>query len=899
MKHTGEIRRTGRHRRRFETSASATTILVIVAVLLLLGQLVAAAEDSPCSEPPATTTVVAEARYQLGAFGRFLLGKDYRQVWAIPIEVEVLNLACEAGGLVPVRQVGQLQTPGLSMRGADGRSYTFRGVNKDPTRVLEKELRDTTVAKAYWDQISASFPGGSVAAAPIVRAAGVLQSEPRLVVMPDDPRLGEFRETFAGLLGTIEEFPTAGSLGTTEILTRDTIYERVTASFDDRIDDRAFLRARLVDLLIGDWDRHVGQWRWAKLPGNNEWQPLPEDRDWALSRFDGFLMQLRRDRRPRFSVFGPDYAPLEGLAWSARSLDRRFLSNLERSDFREIALELQGTLSDAVIEAALRRLPPEYFAAKGPDLLDWMRRRRDALDVEAEKFYEFLAAQVNVYGSNEAELIVIDRTPEGDVEITITEAAPGGDSSCKPGVTASSPVFQRHFLAGETRSIRLYTGAGDDRVIFRGASSSAIGLKVVGGSGQNLFCDEPGGRMIAFDLSTVDEPGRGEKIDRGVWIAPSEPLEKNSIPEYGQQGESLKSRRDWGKTSYGQPWFGVGPDLGVFMGYERIFETFAFRKRPYATQNRIGAGFSFRRQRPKFVYQGTFRAENSRRSWVVRGVASGLENLNFYGFGNETAAFADSGFFEVKSETAVAEASAVFRPTEHTKLGIGPIFRYNRTDVSQRDFISALQPYGVGDFGQAGLRGRLRFNSRAAPDEKDLKFTDDPLRFGPPGTGPGYTLRVDAHYYPRAIDLESGYGLVSFAATGDFELSEARTFLGIGIGGQKNWGKYPYYDAAFIGSTQVRGLPSNRFAGDASLFADVSLRQRLIDLTIFLPGTMGLTLRADVGRVFVDGEESGLWHPSAGVGLWWSPWNEGNTVEIYVAKSDEATRGYLLVGFEF
>ena len=31
-----------------------------------------------------------------------------------------------AGGLTPVRQVGSMQSMGLAMKGADGRSYTFR-----------------------------------------------------------------------------------------------------------------------------------------------------------------------------------------------------------------------------------------------------------------------------------------------------------------------------------------------------------------------------------------------------------------------------------------------------------------------------------------------------------------------------------------------------------------------------------------------------------------------------------------------------------------------------------------------------------------------------------------------------------------------------------------------------
>ncbi len=159
--------------------------------------------------------MVAGEIYAAGALKKLIFGNAYRDIWTLPIEVELLDLGEEAGGLEPVRRVGGLQTAGLALSGADGRSYMFRGVAKDPTQILPDELQETPIADIAQDQISASFPAGSLMAAPLARAAGVLQPLPRLVVMPDDARLGEFREEFSGLLGTIEEFPTAAAEGGT------------------------------------------------------------------------------------------------------------------------------------------------------------------------------------------------------------------------------------------------------------------------------------------------------------------------------------------------------------------------------------------------------------------------------------------------------------------------------------------------------------------------------------------------------------------------------------------------------------------------------------------------------------------------------------------------------------
>ena len=38
---------------------------------------------------------------------------------------------------------------------------------------------------------------------PLLEAVGLKSAPPRLYVMPDDPALGEFRQEFAGMLGTL------------------------------------------------------------------------------------------------------------------------------------------------------------------------------------------------------------------------------------------------------------------------------------------------------------------------------------------------------------------------------------------------------------------------------------------------------------------------------------------------------------------------------------------------------------------------------------------------------------------------------------------------------------------------------------------------------------------------
>jgi len=151
--------------------------------------------------------VTVGPEYAAGGAQRFWLGDGYRDLWTTPVELPVLDLAKEAGGLTPVRQVGQAQSVGLAMKGADGRSYTFRSLHKEPERMLPEVLRTTIVGNIAKDLTSGTHPAAGVIAPVLAEAAGVPHTSPRLVVMPDDPALGEFRKTFANLIGTLEEFP--------------------------------------------------------------------------------------------------------------------------------------------------------------------------------------------------------------------------------------------------------------------------------------------------------------------------------------------------------------------------------------------------------------------------------------------------------------------------------------------------------------------------------------------------------------------------------------------------------------------------------------------------------------------------------------------------------------------
>ncbi len=91
-----------------------------------------------------------------------------------------------------------------------------------------------------------------------------------MVVMPHDSALGEFNEVYGGLFGMIEERPNEeagdapGFGGSRKIVKTETLRDRLEESPLQRLDQRDYLKARLMDVLLGDRNRHDDQWRWAR-----------------------------------------------------------------------------------------------------------------------------------------------------------------------------------------------------------------------------------------------------------------------------------------------------------------------------------------------------------------------------------------------------------------------------------------------------------------------------------------------------------------------------------------------------------------------------------------------------------------------------------------------------------
>jgi hypothetical protein len=391
-----------------------------------------------------TRRVVLGERYRAGALRSFLLGRDYRDLWTTPIDVPVLDLGTFAGGLTPLSSGGGRQTRRLTFKGGDGREYKFRTVEKDPLMALPNELRGDAAADLARDQMKSQFPAAALAAEALEDAAGIAYLPSQLFALPDDPRLGRFRGEFAGVVGLLEPSPeekapqsTPGLEDVSRVIESKKLFEKMQAEAA-RVDAAAYLRARLLDMVIGDWDRHHKQWNWAKRDADGVWTPIALDRDQAFSRYDGILLALARHVVPSLQMYGDHYGSVLALNSVGFDLDRFLLAGLELPAWEREVQELSRRLTDDVVEQAVNTLPPELVSRRGRFLVHAIEARRDALPKAARQYYRILARAVNVYTSDSAEEVEVTHTPDG----CLVRVQIQGD--------AGPALFDRQFHAGET-----------------------------------------------------------------------------------------------------------------------------------------------------------------------------------------------------------------------------------------------------------------------------------------------------------------------------------------------------------------------------------------------------------------------------------------------------------------
>lgn len=840
-------------------------------------------KDQPFVAPPIQKEV-ADPAYAAGRGQRSWLGDLHRDAWTAEIPFPTLDLTEIHGGLTPLQKGGGIQTRSLRLENPEGRQYTLRSVNKDVALLLPDFVRNTVLHAFAQDALAMSHPYGAWVVPPLADAAGVYHTKPRFYYVPKQAALGDFEAYFGDQLYLLEERPAKNwednpSFGyAKDIESTRKVLREIRDSYENRVDQPEVLRARLFDIWLGDWDRHDDQWRWAEFKEGDvtRYHPIPRDRDQVFLAVDGIIpwFASRKWAARMFQHFDYDIRDIQGLCFNARYFDRTFLTEMNREDWITMAGELQGRLSDSIIEASIRLWPDTLFQLSGPEIIDKLKVRRDKLPQFAAEYYGYLAKEVEIWGTDKAERFVIGSLPEGRLKLSVHDLDSEGDPK--------KPYYARTFLPEETQEIRLYGFKDDDEFFFEGTSPRRIKVRVIGGQGEDMVKPAEvhrGKKALIYDTR------EGNSISWGPGLRDKTTLDQ-SANVYERKAFTLNNT-----LPLIVPGWNV--DDGFTLGAGFIATTHGFRKKPYKSKHSFLARYAFATQALQASYSwdqvGVF---GSGDFFLDTKAFAPTHVRNYFGLGNGTP-YSDQDddefdFNRLRQSGILVNPSfkQTFSADRHTFL-VGPIYEYTEIERTEGRFIAEDPARVDSDFDPkhyAGLQAQLLIDARDNGIIPKRGFKWD-LRGG----------------WKTNLEEENSFTFLhTDLALYHYTHQPVPIVWATRVGYQQNWGTYEFFQAPTLGRrNNLRAYRGERFAGDAAFFHNTDIRVGLASArNYFLPMDIGVIGFFDHGRVWLEGEDNDDWHVGYGGGLLLRPY-ETLVLSLTYSLSKEFNIFEFKVGFAF
>jgi hypothetical protein len=798
--------------------------------------------------------VIAGKQYGTSSFHQWKWGKHYRKEWTTPVGVPVLILDTVAGGLTPYEAGGGRQSKSLRLRDPQGREYVLRSVDKSFKGALPEIYQNTFIEKIANDQVSIAHPYSAVTIPLMADAAKIYHTIPIIRWVPEQKALGSFNKEFGNNLYMLEQRPdenweTAINFGNSKkIIGTDKLLENILEDNDDRVDQISFLKARLFDFFIGDWGRHEDQWRWAEFEEDDDkkiYKAIPRDRDQAFTKFDGVLLGflLSAANLDHLQSFDYTIKDINQFNFPARNLDRHLLNEAPLDKWLSVAKDMQQALTDNIIEASVKQMPPEVFPISGDEIIAKLKSRRDHLAEYASAYYKFLAKEVDITGSKKNEFFEIKRMDDEQTSVAIYKIN-------KEGEIKKKPFYSRVFKTNETKEIRLYGLAGNDKYSVEGKVNDAIKIRIIGGIEKDSITDQSsarGNKTIVYD-----NPGNTIQKTSTTKVHLSEDTAINKFKydafKYDKKGLKFSAFYNRADKIY----------VGVGYGWQKQ----KWRRTPFAYEHGIAVRYSIPQGAFNFLYKGKVHQAIGKWDLDLRANYDFVFWTNFFGIGNETKQITDDrDFYRTRTREGNASAGLIHDIGKSSAIEIKGFYQTIKIINDPERFVAQTFSadktlFDKKDFAGGALNLVIQnVNDRIVPTK-------------------GIDILAAASYTQNLSNRDRT--VTRYEGMFNFYLPLLKNLvLSVRSGGATLTGKPEFYQLnSLAGSDNLRGYRRDRFWGKTSFYNANELQWLFNFRSRIFNGKVGLFGLFDEGRVWQPGEDSNTWHTAYGAGIMMAPFNK-------------------------
>jgi hypothetical protein len=826
-------------------------------------------KDSPVIS--GTTVVIPGKQYVRSGYHNFFWGKHYRKEWGTPIRVDNFYIDTALGGLEPLKASGSRQSMGLRLKSKAGKEYVLRSVDKDFGNGLPEMYQGTFMSKIAKDQASFGYPLAAITITPMIAATGIYHTNPKLVFVPKQNALGEFSDKYGDQLYLFEERPDDDQhdipwFGNSEnVIGTDKLYEKVFGDNDNSVDQKAFAKARLFDMFIGDWGRHADQWRWAsfKEDGKTIYKPIPRDRDQAYTSFDGLYPFIVTNIAggTHLENFKDNIQKISFFNKPGRPLDMQFTNGLTEANWVNEAAELQRALTDAVIEDGMHQLPPQLYAVNGEKITRLLKSRRDHLQDFAHRYYKYLARKIPVYGTDDREFFDINRGSNNETVIKVFKIK-------KDGSVETTPFYSRTIFNNETKDVHLFGFKGDDVFKISGNANDGVKIRLIGVTKSDSI------------IYSANAKGNKTKIYRGKSEKYDTTFQKktNFSPVILVSNPIYRVFEEDALALFTKP--------GVHVGLNFKFHPVPWKRDSLETVHSIAVNYGVLRKTFYVEYVGIFPELVGKWDLLLKGKMDNPAAENYFGIGNDTKERSGvaTNYYNVFSKRYYGgiALSRTIKDMHHIDMTL--FYQAIKINSDTGNYINQLEstlPVFITN-SYVGVESGYRYqntNSNVIPT-KGINFS----------AGAGYVMNTVA-------GTQSFFKAMSSFA---FYIPLGKVVsIGVRAGGSTVAGDANYYHLGKLGgNVNLRGFSRERFYGKHSFYNNNEIRFITDTRNFFFSGKIGVLGFIDNGRVWQPGENSTTWHTGYGGGIIIAPFNKVALTATY-GKSTEGTQVLLKAGMFF
>ncbi len=837
-----------------------------------------------------TSSIYTKKQTNKSGFYEFIWGKHYRKYYSEPVTVPGVLIDTIFGGLHPVRKGGGHQSNSLRLENQFEKQYVMRALKKSATKFLQavafkkvymaKKMEGTYVESVLLDFYTTAYPYAPFVVGDLSDAAGVFHSNPKLYYIPKQKTLGIFNNTYGNELYMIEErvADNHGDVesfgGTNTIISTDDLLKNLQKSDNYKVDEPSYIRARLFDMLLGDWDRHEDQWRWAEFKTGKQrlYKVIPRDRDQVFSKFDGVLVAALTRLIPALRMMQSYDEDLRSVKWfnyEPFPLDKNLIVQSDWEVWEAQAKYIQENVTDEVIDKAFTTLPENLQDETIEEIKKKLRGRRGNILKIAREYFEYVNKYPVVKGTDKDEWITIERLDEKKTRITIHRKVKGEKEAL---------LLDRTYSKDLHKEIWVYGLGDDDKFEVIGNAKGCIPIRIIGGEGKNNYIIENDSNLKIYQQKDKEYKSNKENI----------PIKLTN--EYDLVAYNYKKVTK--TTNQLIPSIGSNPDDGFKIGIKNTFTKEGFKRNPFTSRHSLRAEYYFATDGFEIEYNGEFAIRGKWNLGIDGLFTSPNYSINYFGYGNNTQNNQDDfgrNYNRVKLKTIEFAPSLIWKGRFGANFQFKPSFQLLEVEDSNNRFVNVpgiLPKYLFENQSYVGAEASYSYNNVNNNAIPTL----------------GIHFNITGGWKTSISETKKGFGYLNTTLAGEYRLiPSGKLVLASKINGAFNFGNnFEFYHANSIGGDNgLRGFREERFTGKRSYYQNTDLRFQIgKTVTSLVPITYGIFGGYDYGRVWTQDDNSRRWHDSYGGGIWVTG-AESISMNFSLFDSVDGARFTFGVGFGF